>query len=332
MKKIIGYITIFIINYLLLTLVVFAFSLISLKNGKVYDFLWVKYIQKNLYFKTGLRNVFQHSTNDCVKFDKDLIYVPKVGECKFSNPEFKTILNFDDQRRLNLIDDEIKPSEEVIAVIGDSIAMGWGVENDETFSYNLQKLTGKKVINQGVSSYGTVREIKRLKKSQYYNQISTIIIQYHLNDFGENTQMKIEKTYTQKEFNDYFNSYEDKSSSLKLLFRFYKKSLRLLFSQLNDTLFPEKNIEEKKFQDDLIQLQKLITKNFLGENKKIIIFTTIEPWERFIYDKNSNIKDFQFFEIKLKDEHKFIIDDHPNKKGHKFISQKIYDFMRYQSL
>tara|TARA_Y100001958_G_C21170987_1_gene502778 strand:- start:131 stop:1120 length:990 start_codon:yes stop_codon:yes gene_type:complete len=328
MKKIIGYITIITINYLLLSLAVFAFSLISLKNGKVYDLLWIKYIQKNLYIKTGMRNVFQHSTNNCVKFDKDLIYVPKSGECEFSNAEFNTILNFDDQRRLNLIDDDIKPDEEVIAVIGDSIAMGWGVENNETYSYKLQKLTGKKVINQGVSSYGTVREIKRLKKSKYYNQISTIIIQYHLNDLGENTYMDAEKTYTEKEFNDYFNSYQDKSGSFKLLFRFYKKSLRLLFSHLNDILFPEKNIEEKQFSKDLIQLKKLIKKNFSGEDKKILIFTTVEPWERFVYNKNEKFEDFQFFELKFKNEHKFIIDDHPNKRGHQFISQKVFEYLQ----
>ena len=46
MKKIIGYLIIIIINYLLISLFVFAFSLISLQNGKVYDIIWIKYVQK----------------------------------------------------------------------------------------------------------------------------------------------------------------------------------------------------------------------------------------------------------------------------------------------
>ena len=92
MKKIIGYLIIIIINYLLISLFVFAFSLISLQNGKVYDIIWIKYVQKKIYDMTGFRNVFQHNTNDCVKFDEILIYVPKVGECEFSNPDFKTKL------------------------------------------------------------------------------------------------------------------------------------------------------------------------------------------------------------------------------------------------
>ena len=268
MKKFTGYLIIIIINYFVITLIVFTFSLISLKNGKVYDLLWIKYIQKNLYIKTGLRNVFQHSSNDCVEFDKDLIYVPKVGECKFSNAEFDTTLSFDKYRRLNSINDKINKDDEIIAVIGDSIAMGWGVENDETFSYNLQKLTGKKVINMGVSSYGTIREIKRLKSSKYYNQINTIIIQYHVNDLGENIHMDPEKIYTQQNFDNYFNEYKDNSNSIKILLKFYKKSLRLLFSHINDLIFPQKNIEEWEFYKDLDQLQKVIAKNFSGEKKR----------------------------------------------------------------
>ena len=48
MKKIIGYSIFIVINYLLISLVVFIFSLVSLKNGKVYDWLWINYVQKNL--------------------------------------------------------------------------------------------------------------------------------------------------------------------------------------------------------------------------------------------------------------------------------------------
>ena len=162
-------------------MIVLIFSLVSLKNNKVYDFLWVKYVQMELYYEGGLRNIFQYSTSNCVQFDEDLLYVPKEGECEFANPEFNTKLNFDKERRLNLIDDKITKEENVIGVLGDSIAMGWGVENNQTFSYNLEKLQEKKVINYGVSSYGTIREIKRLKASKYYNQIDTIIIQYQFN-------------------------------------------------------------------------------------------------------------------------------------------------------
>lgn len=325
MKKIIGYSIFFVINYLLISLVVFIFSLVSLKNGKVYDWLWINYVQKKIYEMSNLRNVFQHSTNDCVKFDKDLIYIPKAGVCEFSNPEFQTFMHFDTERRLNTIDDEIYEDDKIIAVIGDSIAMGWGVKDNETFSYNLQKLTGKKVINQGVSSYGTIREIKRLKRSKYYDQVDTIIIQYHVNDKGENIYMDPKKVYKEEDFKDYFYSYEDKSSSLIMLLRIYKKTLRLLFSHLNDLIFPKMNEEEWKFFEDIEPLERIINDNFSNENKKIIVFTTVEPWEKFLYDRNKDYKLFDLLEIKFDFEHKFIIDMHPNVTGHKFIAKKLFE-------
>ncbi len=322
MKKTIGYLSILIINYLLISLIVFIFSLVSLKNGKVYDLLWIKYVQKNLYYKTNFRNVFQHSTNDCVKHDEDLIYVPKKGKCKFSNPEFETVLSFDEFRRLNLIDDEISENDKIIAVLGDSIAMGWGVEDDETFSYDLQKNLNKKVLNLGVSSYGTIREIKRLKKNKYYNQVDTVIIQYHVNDYGENIYMDPKKKYSQKDFDKYFNEYQKSAAPFKLMLKLYKKTLRLLFSHINDIIFPSLNTKEWKIDKELAQLQKIISNNFSNEEKRILVFITVESWERMVYDKSKNYT-FDFMEIKFEPQHKFIIDSHPNVKGHKFISQKL---------
>ena len=326
MKKIVGYFVLILINYLLISLIVFSFSLISLKNNKVYDLFWIKFVQKNIYHKTGFRNIFQYNS-DCVQFDSELIYVPKIGECIFSNAEFNTKLNFDKYKRLNLVDDSVKKNDEIIAVLGDSIAMGWGVNNNETFSYQLQKLSGKKVINLGVSSYGTIREIKRLKKNENYNQIDTIIIQYHPNDYGENISMNPQKTYSEKEFKNFFNSHKDESSSFKMLFKLFKKTLRLSVSHLSDLLFPESNKEIIYFNKHLELLQKIISKNFINEDKKIIVFTTVEPWERFEYDKAKKYQNFDLIEIKFKKHHKFIIDDHPNKLGHIEIAKILDKFL-----
>ena len=116
MKKIFGYFFIIIINYLLLSFFVFTFSYLSLINNKTYDLLWVKYIQKKLYIN-GLVKIWQTNKN-CSKFDKNLLYAPVVGECLFSNPEFITKLNFDSNRRLNMIDDDVGDDEEIDAGIG----------------------------------------------------------------------------------------------------------------------------------------------------------------------------------------------------------------------
>ena len=49
-----------------------------------------------------------------------------------------------------------------IAVLGDSHAMGWGVNDDETFSAVLEKKIDKPVYNLAVSGYGTIREFNKI--------------------------------------------------------------------------------------------------------------------------------------------------------------------------
>ena len=326
MKKIFGYFFIIIINYLLLSFFVFTFSYLSLINNKTYDLLWVKYIQKKLYVN-GLVKIWQTNKN-CSKFDKNLLYAPVVGECIFSNPEFRTKLNFDSNRRLNMIDDDIGDDENIIAVLGDSIAMGWGVNDDETFSYNLQKIINKKVINLGVSSYGTVREIKRLKLNKFYDQIDTVIIQYHLNDIAENKNLDINKTYSQEEYEKFFKSKENNLNIIIYLLKNYKKSLRLLFSHLNDLFFENDRKEKHNLTEHLDNLEKVINQNLKGEGKRVIVFLINPPHQEIIYEENKKYENFEFMNFKVQKEHLFVIDDHINKNGHRYIGKKLYSYLK----
>ena len=325
MKKIFGYFFIIIVNYLLISFLVFTFSYVSLINNKTYDLIWIKYIQKKLYF-SGIRNLWNIDQN-CSKFDKNLLYAPIVGECIFSNPEYNTKLNFDENRRLNLIDDNINDSEKVIAALGDSLTMGWGVNNDETYSYNLQKLVGKKVLNLGVASYGTVREIKKLKLNKFYNQIDTVIIQYHLNDIYENKILDIYKTYSKEEYNKYFLSKKNNLNIVIYLLKNYKKSLRLLFSHLNDLLFEESRMEEYNLTEHLNNLEKIINQSLKDDAKRVIVFLIKEPHQKLIYEKKRKFNYFEFFIIDIQQKHLFVIDDHLNTKGHKFIGKKLFDYL-----
>ena len=43
--------------------------------------------------------------------------------------------------------------------------MGWGVNDDETFSSILEKKINRPVFNLAVSGYGTVRQLMRLEKT-----------------------------------------------------------------------------------------------------------------------------------------------------------------------
>ncbi len=328
MKKFFFYFISIIFYYLLLTAVIFSFSYISLINGKTYDLLWIKYIQKKLYI-SGSRNIWQKDKN-CSKFDVNLLYSPIIGECSFFNPEFTTKMSFDENRRLNTIDDKISYDQNIISVLGDSFAMGWGVNDDETFSYHLQKLMNKKVINLGVSSYGTIREIKKLKLNQFYNQVDTVIIQYHLNDIYENIDLDINKVYSKKDYNEYFQDQKNNLNFTSYIFKNYKKSLRLLFTHLNDIIFKEKNMEKYNLAEHLNNLDDIINKNINDHKKDVIVFLIKEPHQILIYDNDKEFKNFKFFIIEANKEHFFIVDNHLNALGHKFISEKLFDYLSQQ--
>jgi hypothetical protein len=99
---------------------------------------------------------------DCGKFDPELFYTLKPGEFEFGSRGFKKNRFF--ANSLGLRDSEESLHKPTIIVLGDSYAMGWGVEQNQTFAKLLESQTRLKTLNCGISSYGTVREIKMLDR------------------------------------------------------------------------------------------------------------------------------------------------------------------------
>jgi hypothetical protein len=118
----------------------------------------------------------------CSQYDPELTYVLKPGQCTFENIEFRTELRIN---RLGLRDDDAALQAPDVIVLGDSYTMGWGVNQDETFSQVLARGTGLKVLNAGVSSYGTVREMKLLERLDT-SRMTTLVVQYNSTDAVEN--------------------------------------------------------------------------------------------------------------------------------------------------
>lgn len=87
--------------------------------------------------------------------------------------------------RLGLRDDETSLRAPAIIVTGDSIAMGWGSRQEETFPQLIEQHTGLTVLNAAVSSYGTVREMRLLDRLDVSN-LRHLVIQYNENDWLEN--------------------------------------------------------------------------------------------------------------------------------------------------
>ena len=133
-----------------------------------------------------------HTVPECVQFDSELLYRPRPGECVFENAEFRTVMHFDERgaRRTPVpapssADTSPKPR---LVIVGDSHAMGWGVDDHETFASVLASEHGYTTVNLAVSSYGTPRELMRLRRDFTLAPEDVVIIQYCDNDFAENQQ------------------------------------------------------------------------------------------------------------------------------------------------
>jgi hypothetical protein len=121
---------------------------------------------------------------ECVQYDDKLLYKPSSG-CRFSNKEFSTNLSFSEAGR-SVPFSRLPSSGRPLIFAGDSDTMGWGVNDDETFASLIASKIEVPVLNLGVSSYGTVREIIRIRMHSRFQEANCIFIQYSWNDFQEN--------------------------------------------------------------------------------------------------------------------------------------------------
>jgi hypothetical protein len=118
------------------------------------------------------------------RYDARLFYTLQPGAFTFSNPEFSTqyVVN-----RAGVRDNQRSLEQPEIVVAGDSYAMGWGVQQDESFPELLERRTGRRVLNTAVSSYGTVRERRMLDRIDL-STATTLIVQYAPDDYAENDE------------------------------------------------------------------------------------------------------------------------------------------------
>lgn len=132
-----------------------------------------------LYYKAF--DVIQFNP-ECSEYNPEFTYLLKPGSCTFSNVEFSNDYSIN---RAGLRDDEGSLNAPEVIVIGDSFAMGWGVDQDKSMTELLEKRLGMKVLNAAISSFGTVREVELLKTLDTSN-LKYLIVQTCENDYGEN--------------------------------------------------------------------------------------------------------------------------------------------------
>lgn len=146
----------------------------------------VQTLSRAVYWRT--RTHWQ-MVRECAEFDPELLYRPRPGKCVFRNAEFSTIMHFDERGARRTPAPAVTESglqRPRVVVLGDSYAMGWGVEDEEAFPALLSLRFGYPTLNLGVSSYATPREIRRLERDFELQDTDIIVIQYCENDLEEN--------------------------------------------------------------------------------------------------------------------------------------------------
>lgn len=162
------------------TLLLLAEGLLALGN-RVPPNLDVWRRAQAAYYTQSDRRIIQYQP-ECAEYDAELTYRLKPGTCRFGGREFSNTYRIN---RIGTRDSNDALEAPEVVFTGDSYAMGWGVEQDQVMSAVLGDLTGLRVLNTAMSSYGTAREMMGLRRVDL-SDTTTLVIQYCDNDYPEN--------------------------------------------------------------------------------------------------------------------------------------------------
>ena len=167
------------IKFLFLLLYIFFIGEIGIRTisyfANVNDIEWMKY-SKKLVKSSNNPNLFhEHIPNSYVELMGVDISLNSLGH---RNDELSVTKNLNEYR---------------IQIIGSSLTLGWGVEEEKTFSsilekkLNLNQSINKKynnisVINAGIANTNTEHHYYLLKNQFHLTQPDTFILQYFIND------------------------------------------------------------------------------------------------------------------------------------------------------
>ncbi|WP_207625808.1 SGNH/GDSL hydrolase family protein, partial [Niastella populi] len=298
------------------------------------------------FYRTYLQNNIQFD-DVASEYNASLFYTLKPNvSCDFSNPEFNTRIQ---ANNAGLRDDDMSLHGPSVICIGDSFTFGWGVEQENAFPQLLEKFSGKKVLNAGIPSYGTPREIISLRHFDRSN-LTHLIIQYCSNDETENN------SYVQNNFVLNISGrqeYEDVVRAHKINRQYFPAKnftfLSLIFFKkvLNKAhhFFPVDEQVDKiditsakqflniiakapvDFSKTKVVVFQLDSRNSINSNFARIVDSLIyTPYYQSVF--NNNLKVIDFAGRFTKNDY-FILDTHHiNARGHKKVAEIIANELR----
>jgi len=310
---------------------VIEFTLHSLlhHSSQVPKFLLTAYRK---YYAWSVRSTIQMEPA-CAQYDSSLFYTLKPGHCTFSNLEFTHDLLINS---LGVRDTEAALNSPEIIFLGDSFTMGWGVPEDSCYVRHYGKTKNKRVLNAGISSYGTIRELRLLSRIKR-DSLKILVIQYHDSDILENREFITNDNTLKISSRD---AYEKYSRNVRAQSGYFfgkhtafigKYWVKDIMGHFREKAKPD---EAKSFTNALLHSPVPLT----GIN--IVVFETFSyNHERTFLDdlkkeidNNSYpdyIKNIKIVKLEgiLSTGDYYILDDHLNSSGHKKIADKLLQIL-----
>jgi len=286
---------------------------------------------------------FIQQEKEMAQYDSALFYTLKPGEFTFYNREFSTpyVVN-----SIGVRDDEASLEYPKIVMTGDSYGMGWGVEQEKTYSSIVEKELGVKVLNTAISSYGTPREMEMLNRVKT-DSMDYLIIQYCPNDYIEIAEYV---RHNNKLVVSPKTVYDSICDVVKTRTHYYpfKTTLELLpmlvkgKETIDSTLITKDNKKPKKEPVNVAKgfLDAIRNSTKIPAHTKIYVFTLheygfsnyfLENVERTLNKEfSSSLHDritFLDFSKVLKPENYFILDVHVNASANQIIADTLIKYI-----
>lgn len=311
--------------YLSFAAAVLFVSMLLLQRGVTTSLPWVWDVQRHVYF-AGARNIWPAQPG-CAEFDEQLVYRPRLGTCRFDNPEFSTVQTFTAEGR----NTGPKPPGVGIAVVGDSQGMGWGVNDEETFSAELQRLSGRPVYNLAVSSYGTARELARLERSGVLDRVDTVLIQYCENDLEENLSFKpMSVDESRRKFQLIGQAASGRKTafgSLPYLADGYAFTLRLPLTKLKERAFGKESLD---FAAHYAPFIAAIGQHDALKQKRVVAFYVNSygaPFSGYPVGTDPTLPHVEFIELGAGRADCYPVDGHLTPEGHRKAARRLFDVL-----
>jgi len=283
------------------------------------------------HYASADRNIFQ--VTECAEYDPDFYYRFKPGSCVFSNREFEVMNHFNSA---GLRDDEASLARPSIVIFGDSFTAGWGVAQAEAYPQVLESLSQQKVLNAGVSSFGTAREVKMLERLAF-DSIETVIFQYHPNDFEENLESIQNNFVLPISPRHHYDSIK-KSIADRNRYYPFKHLANISKSIILSNLRTDKDIENDTLEARAF-LDILINSRVADVAKRIVVFKmdTDDNDDGFVDAVDALLTRGKYSTLNLSTvrlegvlgkEDYFILDPHINSRGQAKVASVLWDHLK----